>query len=63
MAARDLDELLIGPRPLAIVLGQTDLRHRQPAVAAVGVEDAGARQIAPFRHDDEAGRLAGDRQV
>ena len=63
MATRDFDELLIGPRPLAIVLGETDLRHRQPPITAVGVEDARARQAGLVRDDDEARRLARNRQA
>ena len=43
MPTRDFDELLIGPWPLAIVLGESYLRHRQPAITAIGVEDTGAR--------------------
>src|SRR3982074_3085068 len=51
---RDFDELLIRPGPLAVVLGHSDLRHRQPAIPAIGVENARARQAGLIGDDHEA---------
>ena len=62
MAADDFDELLIGPRLLAVVLGLSDLGHRQPAVAAVGVEDGRSWQARLVGEDHEACGFARDRQ-
>ncbi len=63
MGADDLDHLRVGPRPRPLVLFFADLDDAEPAIAAVGVEDAGARHTGCLGIDLIAGRFARQRET
>jgi hypothetical protein len=63
MGADHLDRLRVGPWPRPLVLLVADLDDAEPAVAAVGVEDAGTRHARRLRVDLVTGGLAGEREA
>src|SRR5262249_44901555 len=63
MSADDLDHLSVGPRARPLVFLLADLDDAEPAVAAVGVQNPGARDAGRLWIDLVSRRLARQREA